>query len=57
MLLAGIRMAAIMGERIPCTAKDKPTILYTMESIKLAVTIFFPASNVSVIQKRSTVTR
>jgi hypothetical protein len=42
-LLAGIRIAAIIGERIPCTAKDKPTILYKIESIKLASTMFLPA--------------
>lgn len=26
-LLAGIKMAATIGERIPCTANDKPIIL------------------------------
>ena len=41
-LLAGISMAAIMGERMPCTANDKPAILYRMERMKLAVTIFLP---------------
>lgn len=41
-LLAGINIAAIIGDSMPCTAKDKPTILYIRERIKLAVTIFFP---------------
>ena len=26
-LLAGIRIAATIGDKIPCTAKDNPTIL------------------------------
>jgi hypothetical protein len=43
-LLTGINMAAIMGERSPCTAKDNPMILYRMERVKLAITIFLPAA-------------
>src|SRR5665647_724155 len=42
MLLAGISMAATIGERVPCTAKESPIILYKMESVKLAATIILP---------------
>ena len=42
MLLAGISMAAIIGDRLPCTAKESPTKLYRMDNIKLIVTIFLP---------------
>src|ERR1019366_4648738 len=42
MLLAGIKIAATIGDSIPRTANDKPTILYKMERIKLTVTMLFP---------------
>ena len=42
MLLAGINIAAITGDKNPCTAKERPTRLYKIESIKLTATIFFP---------------
>jgi len=42
MLLAGIRIAATIGDSIPRTANDKPTILYKMERIKLTVTMLLP---------------
>jgi len=38
--LIGIRMAAISGDRVPCTAKNKPTRLYKKEMKKLIFTIF-----------------
>ena len=38
-LLMGIKMAAIMGDKSPCTAKDSPIILYTMEIINAVITI------------------
>ncbi len=41
-LLAGMSMAATMGDKMPCTAKERPTILYKIERIKLAVTMRFP---------------
>ena len=41
-LLAGIKIAATIGERIPCTAKDRPIMLYKMDRTKLAVTILLP---------------
>src|SRR5687768_7671300 len=37
--LAGIRMAAISGARVPCTANAIPMMLYTIDRIKLAMTI------------------
>jgi hypothetical protein len=43
MLLAGIRIAATMGDNNPCTAKDKPTTLYKIDKIKLAKTMRLPA--------------
>ena len=36
--LMGIRMAAINGESVPCTAKEIPTTLYRKEIIKLILT-------------------
>ncbi|HLK29656.1 MAG TPA: hypothetical protein VKT28_13855, partial [Puia sp.] len=41
-LLAGIKMAATIGESMPCTANDKPAILYRIDKTKLAATILFP---------------
>jgi hypothetical protein len=34
--LAGIKIAAIIGERFPLTAKKSPTTLYKKEITKLA---------------------
>jgi hypothetical protein len=33
----GIRIAAITGESVPCTAKYKPAILYTIDRTKLPI--------------------
>lgn len=41
--LAGINMAAIIGDRLAVTAKLKPTKLYRMEMIQLVHTTFLPA--------------
>ena len=41
-LLAGIKIAATMGDKMPRTANDKPTILYNIERTKLAVTMLLP---------------
>ena len=38
-LLMGIKIAAIMGDKSPCTAKDNPMILYTMEITNAVITI------------------
>ena len=38
-LLLGISIAAINGDRVPCTAKYKPIILYRIDRTKLAITI------------------
>ena len=42
MLLAGIKIAATIGDKMPRTANDNPTILYKMERTKLAVTMLLP---------------
>jgi hypothetical protein len=42
MELAGIRMAATIGDRSACVAKLRPTILYRMDIIKAAVTTRLP---------------
>src|SRR4051812_36690999 len=39
-LLAGINIAAIIGDKLPCTAKKIPARLYMMEMTKLAITTF-----------------
>lgn len=38
--LMGIRMAAISGDKVPCTAKNNPIKLYRNEMIKLIFTTF-----------------
>ena len=42
MLLAGIKIAATIGDKMPRTANDNPTMLYKIERTKLAVTILLP---------------
>jgi hypothetical protein len=42
MELTGIRIAAIIGDKTPCTAKLNPTILYSIDKIKLQVITFLP---------------
>ena len=42
-LLQGIRIAAIMGDKTPCTAKDIPIILYKTDITKAAITTFLLA--------------
>ena len=39
--LEGIKIAAIIGFNFPCTAKLRPTILYTTEIAKLNQMMFF----------------
>jgi len=37
-LLAGIKMAATMGDKFPLTANDSPTILYRIETMNAVQT-------------------
>ena len=47
-VLAGMRIAAIMGESRACVAKYMPAMLYKMERAKLEATIFFPVDEMRI---------